>query len=74
MIAVVFLAKWPEAYAISSQEVQTVADLLVTNFCRFGVSSELHISYSRNFHRGSAYSYIIRGMNNRPVGGRSSET
>jgi hypothetical protein len=29
---------------------------------------------SMSFHRGSSYSYIIWGMNNMPVGGRSSET
>jgi hypothetical protein len=29
---------------------------------------------SVSFHRGSPYSYIVCGMNNRPVGGRSSET
>jgi hypothetical protein len=29
---------------------------------------------SRSFHCGSPYSYIIGEMNNRPVGGRSSET
>jgi hypothetical protein len=29
---------------------------------------------STSFHRGSPRSYITTGMNNRPVGGRSSET
>jgi hypothetical protein len=29
---------------------------------------------SISFHRGCPCSYIIRGTNNRPVGGRSSET
>jgi len=29
---------------------------------------------SVSFHRGCPYSYIIWGMNSRPVGGRSSET
>jgi hypothetical protein len=29
---------------------------------------------SVSFHRGLSYSYIIWRMNNRPIGGRSSET
>jgi hypothetical protein len=39
------------------------------------VFSELFsFSLSVSFHHGSLYSYIIWGMNNRPVGGCSSET
>jgi hypothetical protein len=33
----------------------------------------LLFSLSVSFHRGSPYSYITWAMNNRPVGGRSSE-
>jgi hypothetical protein len=32
------------------------------------------LTLSVSFHRGSPYPCIIRGMNNRPLGGRSSET
>jgi hypothetical protein len=38
LIAMDYLTKWPEAYAIPNQEAPTVADVLVTNcFCRFRV-------------------------------------
>lgn len=30
--------KWPDVYAIPSQEASTVADAPVKNFCRFGVA------------------------------------
>jgi hypothetical protein len=33
----------------------------------------LAFTLSVSFHRGSPYSYIVWGMNNRPVCGRSSE-
>jgi hypothetical protein len=34
----------------------------------------LRFSLSISFHRGTPYSYIIWGMNDVPVGGRSAET
>jgi hypothetical protein len=37
-------------------------------------SKFLGFPLSLSFHRGSAYSYIIWGMDKGPVGGRSSET
>jgi transposase InsO family protein len=37
-----YFTKWPEVYAIPNQEASTVADTLVTNFCRFNVPMELH--------------------------------
>jgi len=44
-----FFAKWPEVYAISNQEASSVADAILTNFCRFGVSLELYSDQIRNF-------------------------
>jgi hypothetical protein len=41
--------KWPEAYAIPNQEASTVAEVLVSNFCRFGVPQEIHSEEGRNF-------------------------
>jgi hypothetical protein len=50
LIAMDYFTKWPEAYAIPSQEASTVAEALVTNFfCRFGVPRELHSDQGRNF-------------------------
>jgi transposase InsO family protein len=49
MFATDYFTKWPEVYAIPSQEVSTVADALVTNFsCRFGVPRELYSDQGRN--------------------------
>jgi hypothetical protein len=43
MIAMDYFTKWPEPFAIASQEVLTVVEALVTNFlCCFGVLQELH--------------------------------
>jgi transposase InsO family protein len=41
--------KWPEAYAIPSEEASTVAEELVTNFCHFRIPRELHNDQGRNF-------------------------
>jgi hypothetical protein len=38
-----------------------------------GFSEFFGFSLSISFHRGSSYSYIMWGINNRPVIGRSSE-
>jgi hypothetical protein len=39
-----------------------------------GFSPASSVFICQSFHRASPYSYDIWGMNNRPVGGRSSET
>jgi transposase InsO family protein len=49
LIAMDYFTKWPEAYAIPNQETATVAEALVTNFCRFGVPRELHSDQGCNF-------------------------
>jgi hypothetical protein len=37
LVAMDYITKWPEVYAILNQEVSTVADILVSNFfCHFG--------------------------------------
>jgi hypothetical protein len=45
--------KWPEAYAILSQEASTLAEALVVNFCRFGVPRDLHSNQDRNLRVSS---------------------
>jgi hypothetical protein len=45
----VYFTKWAEVHAIPNKEASTVADALVTNFCRFGVPRELHSDQGRNF-------------------------
>jgi hypothetical protein len=35
-----YFTKWPEAYTVHNWEESTVAEALVTNFCRFGVLQE----------------------------------
>jgi hypothetical protein len=52
--------------------VEFVVDKVALGHVSFSESFGFTLSVS--FHRGSPYSYIIRGMNNRPFGGRSSET
>ncbi|PNF41843.1 hypothetical protein B7P43_G16048 [Cryptotermes secundus] len=50
LIALGYFTKWPEAYAIPSQEESTIAEGLVTNFfCRCGIPRELHSDQGRNF-------------------------
>jgi hypothetical protein len=49
LLAMDYFTKWPEVYAIPNQESSTVADVLVNNFCRFGVPMELHSDQGRNF-------------------------
>jgi hypothetical protein len=44
-----YFPKLPEAYAISSQEASTVAESVVSNFCRFGIPLELPSDQGRNF-------------------------
>jgi hypothetical protein len=39
-----------------------------------GFSPSSSVPLSLPFHRGYPYTYIIWGMNNKPVGGRSSQT
>jgi hypothetical protein len=34
--------KWLKVYVIPNQEAPAVADVLVTNFCHFGVLREMH--------------------------------
>jgi transposase InsO family protein len=41
--------KWPETYATPNKEASTVAEVLVTNFYRFGVPRELHSDQGHNF-------------------------
>jgi hypothetical protein len=48
-IAMDYFTKWPEAYAIPNHEASTVAEALVTNYCRFGVPRELYSNQGRNF-------------------------
>jgi hypothetical protein len=49
LVGMDYFTKWPEVYAIPNQEASTVADALVTNFCRFGVPRELHSDQGYNF-------------------------
>lgn len=45
-----YICKWPEAYAITTQEASKQAQVLVDNLvCRFGVPLELHLDQGRNF-------------------------
>ena len=45
-----YFSKWPEAFAIPSQDAKTVAAQLVENVvCRFGVPQELHSDQGSNF-------------------------
>jgi hypothetical protein len=37
LIAMDYFTKWPESYAIPNQDASTVAEAMVTNFCRFAV-------------------------------------
>jgi hypothetical protein len=45
----VYFTKWLEAYAIPSQEALSVAEVLLTNFCCFGIPQELHSDQDLNF-------------------------
>jgi hypothetical protein len=49
LIAVDYFTKWPEAYAIPSQEASTVMEVLVTNFFHFTVPQKLHSDQGCNF-------------------------
>jgi transposase InsO family protein len=61
LIAMIYFTKWPEAYAIPSQETSTIAEALVTNFfCRFGIPRELHSDQGRNFE-----SHLLQEMQQR---------
>jgi hypothetical protein len=48
--------------------------LLVAYNCKRALVVESGFSLSISLDRGSPYSYITCGVNNRPVGGCSSET
>jgi hypothetical protein len=49
LTAMDYFTKWPEAYAIPNQQVLRAAEVLVTNFCCFGVPWELHSDQGHNF-------------------------
>jgi transposase InsO family protein len=44
-----YFTKSPKVYAIPNQGESTIAETLVTNFCRFGIPLELHSDQGRNF-------------------------
>ena len=45
-----YFTKWPEAYALSNQEAETVAKVLVDQFVSlFGTPAQLHSAQGRNF-------------------------
>lgn len=49
-VAMDYFTKWPEAFALPSQDAATVAQGLIDNFfSRFGVPFELHSDQGRNF-------------------------
>jgi hypothetical protein len=49
MIAMDSFTKLLEVYTIPKQEAPMVADILVTSFCCFGVTGELHSDQCQNF-------------------------
>jgi hypothetical protein len=49
LIAMDYFTKWSEAYATPNQEVSTVLEALVTNFCHFGVPWGLRIDQGHKF-------------------------
>ncbi|KAG7491797.1 hypothetical protein MATL_G00007640 [Megalops atlanticus] len=50
LIAMDYFTKWPEAYAIPSQETAVIVDRLLEGlFSRFGVPESLHSDQGRNF-------------------------
>jgi len=49
LVPIHYFTKWPKVYAIPNQEASTVADALVTHFCRFDVPIELHSDQCRDF-------------------------
>jgi transposase InsO family protein len=55
-----YFTKWPEVYAIPNQEASTVAEALVSNFCRFGVPMELHSDQGRNFESSLLWEVLKR--------------
>jgi hypothetical protein len=48
LITIYYFTKWPEPYAIPNQEASTVVEVLVTDFCHFGVPLELHSDQGHN--------------------------
>jgi hypothetical protein len=44
-----------------NQEASTAAEVLVTNFCRFGVPRELHCHHGRNFRVSSDTGFATSG-------------
>jgi hypothetical protein len=59
-MAMNYFTKEPEAYAIPNQEASTVAEPLVTNFCRFRVPRKLHNDQGRNFE--SRVIYVLQRL------------
>ncbi|KAK9872576.1 hypothetical protein WA026_018708 [Henosepilachna vigintioctopunctata] len=56
LVAMDYFSKWPEDYALSNQETQTIARTLVDQFIsRYGVPLELHSDQGRNFE-----SYVFK--------------
>jgi hypothetical protein len=49
LISIDYFTKLPEACTIHNQEASTLAEALVTNFCRFGITWDLHRDQDRNF-------------------------
>ena len=55
-----YFTKWPELYAILNQEASTVADVLVSNFCRFGVPMKLHSDQGQNIESRIVWEVLER--------------
>lgn len=50
VLAMDYLTKWPEAFAIPDQEAETISDILVEEvFSRFGAAVTIHSDQGRNF-------------------------
>ena len=50
LVVMNYFSKWPEAYAIPTQEAGTVPDVFINNWVsRYGVPIELHSDQLRNF-------------------------
>jgi hypothetical protein len=56
-----YFTKWPEAYALPTQEATTVAEALVNNFfCLFGMPRELHSDKGSNFESRFLQGFLQR--------------
>lgn len=50
LTAMDYFIKWPEAYALPYQEVETVVDALLDSMLRrFGVAESIHRNQGQNF-------------------------